>query len=67
MLIHPHVTLGPCTPLGAQSLQLSTWTATANRLGMLQVSNMCDHVKKKNRSGLKDTLYIKSIVSGPPL
>ena len=29
VLIHPHVTLGPCTPLGVQSLQLSTWTATA--------------------------------------
>ena len=45
VLIRPHVTLGPCTPLGAQSLQLSTWTATANRLGMLSDSDMCNHVK----------------------
>ena len=50
VLIHPHVTLGPCTPLGAQSLQLSTWTATGNRLGMLPISDTCDHVKKPARA-----------------
>ena len=42
-LIHPHVPLRPCTPLGVQSLLLSTWRATANRLGMLPVPDMCAH------------------------
>ena len=46
-LIHPHITLGARTPLGVQSLQLSTWTATANRPGMLPVPDMCDHVKRQ--------------------
>ena len=53
-LIHPQVALGPCAPLGAQSLQLSTRTATANRLGMLPVPDMCAQFENA-RSGLKDT------------
>ena len=51
VLIHPHVTLGPCAPLGVQSLQLSPWTATVNRLGMLSMRAQFENA----RSGLKDT------------
>ena len=59
-MIHPHVTLGPCTPLGVQSLQLSTWTAKANRLGMLPVPNVRAHCS--GPLGPRASLFVLSSV-----
>ena len=53
-LIHPHVTLGPCTPLGVQSLRRSSWTATVRPVSACSESLTCA-ITLNARSGLKDT------------